>query len=356
MILVTGGAGFIGSAFVLQWIQEEKSPVITLDKLTYAGNLTNLESVIDNPLHTFVLGDICNRELLQKLLQAYKPIGIVNCAAESHVDRSIHEPSPFISTNIVGTSILLEETYQYWKTLPSAKQAVFRFLHLSTDEVYGSLPPESPPSTESSVYAPNSPYAASKAASDHLVRAYHKTYGLPTLITHASNNFGPRQFPEKLIPLTILHALEDKSIPIYGDGLQIRDWIYVEDHCNALRRLLKGAPAGEVYNIATGKEQTNLSLVKALCIHLDLLKPRSSGATYLDLIHHTKDRPGHDRRYAIDTSKMQNEFDWHPIHSFEWNLELTIQWYLDHPDWTEKVISGEYQNWKKLHYKEENLC
>jgi dTDP-glucose 4,6-dehydratase len=356
MILVTGGAGFIGSHFVLQWIQEEKKPVITLDKLTYAGNLSNLDEVKDHPLHTFILGDICDRQLVQNVLKKYEPIGIVHCAAESHVDRSIASPSSFITTNIVGTSILLEEAFEYWKTLSADKQKTFRFLHLSTDEVYGSLETNACPSTETSSYAPNSPYAASKAASDHLVRAYFQTYGFPILISHASNNYGPRQFPEKLIPLTILNALKEIPIPLYGDGLHFRDWLYVEDHCDALRRLFNRAPPGETYHIATGKEESNLLIVQAICQHLDKLQPRSSGKSYSELIQHVQDRPGHDRRYAMNIDKIRDQLDWHPLYPLEIGLESTILWYLLHREWTHAIETGSYCYAIPTQQAQEGLC
>lgn len=326
MILVTGGAGFIGSAFVLQWIAQEKSSVVTLDKLTYAGNLRNLESLRSNDLHTFVQGDIADRQLVRKLLDEHQPRYILHCAAESHVDRSIAFPELFMTTNVAGTFALLEETLSYWRKLPEQAQKDFRFLYLSTDEVYGSLEPELPPAKEESPYAPNSPYAASKAAADHLVRAYNRTFQLPTLTTHSTNNFGPRQFPEKLIPLALHHALAEKAIPIYGDGLNTRDWIFVEEHCDALRCVLKKGMPGECYNISAANEKTNLELINGICRHLDLLRPRSSGS-YVDLIQFVKDRPGHDRRYALDPLKIER-LGWRSKGSFDDDLKKTILWYL----------------------------
>lgn len=326
MILVTGGAGFIGSAFVLQWIKQEKSPVVTLDKLTYAGNLRNLESLKGNALHTFIQGDIADRQLVKKLLDEYQPQYILHCAAESHVDRSIAFPELFMTTNIAGTFALLEETLTYWRKLPQQAQKAFRFLYLSTDEVYGSLDPGAPPAKEEHPYAPNSPYAASKAAADHLVRAYHRTFQLPTLTTHSTNNFGPRQFPEKLIPLALHHALAEKAIPIYGDGLNTRDWIFVEEHCEALRCVLKKGVLGECYNISSSNEKTNLDLMHLICHHLDLLRPRASGS-YTELIQFVKDRPGHDRRYALDNQKIQ-QLGWRSRGSFAEDLKKTILWYL----------------------------
>lgn len=329
MILVTGGAGFIGSAFVLQWIQEEKSPVINLDKLTYAGNLRNLSSLENNPLHTFVHGDICDRLLVRRLLETHQPQMILHCAAESHVDRSIATPEPFITNNIVGTSILLEESLRYWLTLSDTKKTAFRFLYVSTDEVYGSIGENSPPVNEDSSYAPNSPYAASKASGAHLVRAYNRTYQLPTLTTCGSNTFGPRQFPEKLIPLALSCALKEQPIPIYGDGLNVRDWIYVWEHCDALRCVLKKGIPGECYNIATESGKTNLEVIHTMCDLLDAMHPRTSQASYRELICHVEDRPGHDRRYAIDTSKIRNQLGWQSKGSFAENLQKTISWYMD---------------------------
>jgi dTDP-glucose 4,6-dehydratase len=339
MILVTGGAGFIGSEFVLQWIHEEKSRVITLDKLTYAGNLLNLASLAENPLHTFIHADIADRRTVSSLLKQHQPDSVVHCAAESHVDRSITSPEAFITTNIVGTSILLEEVLLYWQSLSPEKQKKFRFLYISTDEVYGSLEPKEKPAAENHCYAPNSPYAASKASSDHLVRAYNRTYNLPTITTHSSNNFGPRQFPEKLIPLALFNALREQPIPLYGDGLNIRDWIYVEDHCKALRFILKKGVPGESYNIGANNEKTNLELIHEICKILDSIKPRKSNAPYSDLIQTVKDRLGHDRRYALDTTKIQNELGWHLETNFAANLYNTINWYLENPEWM-KAMTG----------------
>lgn len=334
MILVTGGAGFIGSTFVSQWSQEEKTPIVNLDKLTYAGNLENLRNLEKNPLHTFVHGDICDRQLVRQLLETHQPQMIFHCAAESHVDRSIATPELFVTTNIVGTSVLLEECLHYWNKLSDAKKESFRFLYVSTDEVYGSIKEHSPPVKEDGSYAPNSPYAASKASGALLVRAYNRTYQLPTLTTCGSNTFGPRQFPEKLIPLTLFCALEEKPIPIYGDGLNLRDWIYVDEHCDAMRSVLKNGLPGECYNIATGKERTNLAVVTAICNLLDSIKPRTSQRLYHELISHTVDRPGHDRRYAIDTSKIRDQLGWQCKGSFEENLQKTIAWYIENTTWT----------------------
>lgn len=329
MILVTGGAGFIGSNFILQWIDRETGPVVTLDKLTYAGNLFNLESLANNPRHTFIHGDIADRHAVRELLKRYRPRYILHCAAESHVDRSIAFPELFIATNISGTFALLEETLSYWKNLSGDERNSFRFLFLSTDEVYGSLSPNAAPADETSPYAPNSPYAASKASGDHLVRAYHRTFELPVLITHSTNNFGPRQFPEKLIPLSLKHALEGKAIAIYGDGSNSRDWIFVEEHCKALRCVLKKGVVGECYNISAGNEKTNLEIIHSLCAILDELKPRSS-SPYSELIRFVKDRPGHDKRYALNHAKLL-ELGWRSETDFEDALKKTILWYLKNP-------------------------
>jgi dTDP-glucose 4,6-dehydratase len=328
MLLVTGGAGFIGSNFVLQTIAQTGEPIVNLDKLTYAGNPANLESLRGDARHTFVQGDIGDRGLVGTLLARHRPRAIVHLAAESHVDRSISGPAEFIQTNVIGTFSLLEEARAYWMALPADERAAFRFLHVSTDEVYGSLGPQDPAFSETTPYQPNSPYSASKAASDHLVRAYHHTYGLPTLVTNCSNNYGPRQFPEKLIPLMIHHAIAGKPLPVYGDGQNVRDWLYVEDHCAALRAVLAGGRLGEVYNIGGGQEMKNIDLVRTLCALLDEAKPRTGGS-YADLITFVKDRPGHDRRYAIDSRKIQGELGWRPAESFASGLKKTVRWYLD---------------------------
>ena len=327
MLLVTGGAGFIGSNFVLGTVAQAGEPVVNLDKLTYAGSLRNLDALRGDARHTFVQGDICDRELLRKLLEQHRPRAIVHLAAESHVDRSIQGPAEFVQTNVVGTFALLEESRAYWQDLAAPERTAFRFLHISTDEVYGSLGPEAPAFTEETPYAPNSPYSASKAASDHLVRAYHHTYGLPTLITNCSNNYGPHQFPEKLIPLMIHHALAGKPLPVYGDGLNVRDWLYVEDHCAALREVLARGRPGEVYNVGGGAEMKNIDLVRTLCALLDDASPRTGGS-YASLITFVQDRPGHDRRYAIDAGKIRRELGWQPQESFESGLRKTVRWYL----------------------------
>lgn len=349
-ILVTGGAGFIGSNFVLDWLAERDEPVVTLDALTYAGNLENLAPVLDDPRHTFVKGDIGDSALLQQLLASHRVRAIVHFAAESHVDRSILGPEAFVQTNVVGTFRLLEAARHYWQQLPLSEQEAFRFLHVSTDEVYGTLEPDDPPFTETTPYAPNSPYAASKAGSDHLVRAYHHTYGLPTLTTNCSNNYGPRQFPEKLIPLCLLRALAGEPLPIYGDGQQIRDWLYVGDHCAAVRRVLDAGTPGETYNIGGWNEQTNLAVVTELCTLLDRLAPRGDGRSYSDQITFVADRPGHDRRYAIDARKIACELGWQPAESFATGLEKTVRWYLAHRDWVERVQSGAYRDWVRTQY------
>ncbi|MCX8146180.1 MAG: dTDP-glucose 4,6-dehydratase [Azovibrio sp.] len=344
MILVTGGAGFIGSNFVLDWIAVMGEPVINLDRLTYAGNLKNLAQLEGDPRHIFVRGDIGDYDLVAKLLAEYRPRAIVNFAAESHVDRSIHGPEDFIQTNIVGTYRLLEAARGYWNALPEAEKAAFRFLHVSTDEVYGSLGPTDPPFSETNRYEPNSPYSASKAASDHLVRAWHHTYGLPVLTTNCSNNYGPYQFPEKLIPLMIVNALSGKPLPVYGDGLNVRDWLYVKDHCAAIRCVLDRGRTGETYNIGGWNEKTNLEIVHTLCHLLDELKPRTDGKSYREQITYVKDRPGHDRRYAIDARKIERELGWRPAETFESGIRKTVNWYLDHPDWVESVTSEAYRD------------
>lgn len=348
-ILVTGGAGFIGANFVLDWIGAVGEPVVDLDKLTYAGNLANLASLEGDARHAFVRGDINDRPLLAGLLAQHRPRAIVHFAAESHVDRSIHGPADFIETNVVGTFSLLEAARAHWSALGEPDKSAFRFLHVSTDEVYGSLGPQDPAFSETTAYAPNSPYSASKAGSDHLVRAYHHTYGLPTLVTNCSNNYGPFQFPEKLIPLMIVNALAGKPLPVYGDGQNVRDWLYVGDHCAAIRRVLERGRPGEVYNIGGAAEMKNIDLVRALCSTLDGLRPRASG-TYADLITFVKDRPGHDRRYAIDAAKIRRELGWAPAETFESGLRKTVQWYLDRGDWVAGVESGEYRKWIERNY------
>lgn len=355
-ILITGGAGFIGSNFVLQWIKHEHSPVINLDKLTYAGNIKNLAGLEGNPRHIFFKGDINDRALVGRLFNDYRPWAIINFAAESHVDRSIHGPKDFIQTNVNGTFQLLEESRAFWEKLADKEKSAFRFLHISTDEVYGSLSPNDPPFTETTSYAPNSPYSASKAASDHLVRAYHHTYGLPTLTSNCSNNYGPYQFPEKLIPLMILNALTGKSLPVYGDGLNIRDWLYVEDHCAALRTILTRGRPGEVYNIGGRNEKTNLDVVCTVCAILDELRPIPGATRYASLITFIKDRPGHDRRYAIDARKIEQELGWKPTESFETGIRKTVQWYLDNMNWVESIASGDYQKWLDTNYNNRGVA
>ena len=349
MILVTGGAGFIGANFVLDWLVESDEPVVNLDKLTYAGNRENLASLDGDARHVFVHGDIGDRGLVEKLLEEERPRAIVNFAAESHVDRSIHGPKDFIETNVLGTFELLEAARAYWNGLGGAERDGFRFLHVSTDEVYGSLGPDDAPFTETTPYAPNSPYSASKASSDHLVRAYHHTYGLPVLTTNCSNNYGPYQFPEKLIPLVIHNALAGKALPIYGDGMYVRDWLYVSDHCTAIRRVLEAGVPGEVYNIGGWNEMPNLDIVHRICSLLDEMRP-DAGGPYARLIEYVKDRPGHDRRYAIDASKIHRELGWKPAETFETGIARTVRWYLDHQDWVAHVVSGDYRNWIGTQY------
>jgi dTDP-glucose 4,6-dehydratase len=350
VILVTGGAGFIGSNFVLDWIADEADRVINLDKLTYAGNPQNLSSLDGNPQHIFVRGDIGDRELVDNLLREHRPRAVVNFAAESHVDRSIHGPGEFIQTNIVGTFNLLESVRAYYSSLEEEPKDRFRFLHVSTDEVYGTLAPKDPPFNETNSYEPNSPYSASKAASDHLVRAYHHTYGLPVLTTNCSNNYGPYHFPEKLIPLVIHNALAGKPLPIYGDGQQVRDWLYVKDHCSAIRRVLEGGRIGETYNVGGWNEKANLEVVHTICGLLDELSPRQDRKFYKDQITFVKDRPGHDRRYAIDASKIERELGWKPAETFETGIRKTVQWYLDNQDWVQNVTSGAYREWIDKQY------
>jgi dTDP-glucose 4,6-dehydratase len=348
-ILVTGGAGFIGSNFVLDWLAQSDEPVINLDKLTYAGNAGNLAALAGDARHTLVHGDIGDRGLIGSLLKQHRPRAIVHFAAESHVDRSIHGPADFIQTNVVGTFTLLDETRAYWQSLDEAARAAFRFLHVSTDEVYGSLGSADPAFSETTAYAPNSPYSASKAASDHLVRAWHHTYGLPVLTTNCSNNYGPYQFPEKLIPLMILNATRGKPLPVYGDGANVRDWLYVGDHCSAIRRVLEAGRPGEVYNIGGNSERTNMQVVNHLCDLLDRLRPRAEGL-HQSLITFVKDRPGHDRRYAIDARKIAAELNWQPRETFESGFERTVQWYLDQTDWIAGIESGAYKTWIDLNY------
>ena len=353
LILVTGGAGFIGSNFILQWIASEPARVLNLDKLTYAGNLSNLRSVDGHPQYRFERSDILDRKLVGALLARECPRAIVHFAAESHVDRSIHGPDDFIRTNVNGTFSLLEEARAYWSALPDPDRTAFRFLHVSTDEVYGSLGPGAPPFTESTPYAPNSPYSASKAASDHLARAYHHTYGLPILTTNCSNNYGPYQFPEKLIPLMILNACQGKPLPVYGDGENVRDWLYVEDHCRAIRTVLARGRVGETYNIGGRSEKKNLEIVGAICKLLDQLRPGDPTVPHDKLIAFVKDRPGHDRRYAMNTAKIERELGWHPQETFESGLEKTVRWYLEHDDWVREVTSGSYRQWMAKQYATE---
>jgi dTDP-glucose 4,6-dehydratase len=349
-ILVTGAAGFIGSNFVLDWFSHSKEDVVSLDLLTYAGNLENLFSLNRNPQHHFVRGNIGDRELISQLLQKYQVRAVVNFAAESHVDRSIHGPGDFIETNIVGTYNLLESVRAYWEEFDETSKKAFRFLHVSTDEVYGSLEKSDPAFSETNRYEPNSPYSASKAASDHLVRAWHHTYGLPVLTTNCSNNYGPYHFPEKLIPLCILNALNGKALPIYGDGQQVRDWLYVKDHCSAIRRVLEKGRLGETYNVGGWSEKANLDVVKTLCGILDELKPKSDGTKYESLITYVKDRPGHDRRYAIDATKLEKELGWKPNETFETGIRKTVEWYLINQEWVSHVVSCEYKNWVEKQY------
>ncbi|MBV5317455.1 MAG: dTDP-glucose 4,6-dehydratase [Desulfobulbaceae bacterium] len=350
-ILVTGGAGFIGSNFVLDWLQQSDEPVINLDALTYAGNLENLASLEGDGRHLFVKGDIGDFDLTAHLLAVHQPRAIVNFAAESHVDRSIHGPEDFIQANIVGTFRLLEATRMYQSELAESVKAQFRFLHVSTDEVYGSLTQDDPAFTETNRYAPNSPYSASKAASDHLVRAYHHTYGIPVLTTNCSNNYGPWQFPEKLIPLCIHNALTGKPLPLYGDGQQIRDWLYVKDHCSAIRQVLAAGTHGDIYNIGGWNEKSNLEVVHTLCAILDELSPRTDGRSYKKQIVFVQDRPGHDRRYAIDATKIEHELGWRPAETFESGIRKTVQWYLDNQTWVQNVTSGTYRHWVDKQYK-----
>jgi len=348
-ILVTGGAGFIGSNFVLDWFKTSDEPVVNLDALTYAGNLENLASLKDDARHVFVQGDICDRALIDQLLATHRPRAIVHFAAESHVDRSIHGPGAFMRTNVEGTFTLLEAARAYWTGLEPQAKAGFRFHHVSTDEVYGSLKAEDPPFAETNPYEPNSPYSASKAASDHLVRAWHHTYGLPVVTTNCSNNYGPYHFPEKLIPLMIVNALAGKPLPVYGDGQQIRDWLYVTDHCSGIRAVLAGGALGETYNIGGWNEKANIDIVKTVCALLDELRPDPAGP-YARLITYVTDRPGHDRRYAIDARKIERELGWRPAETFETGIRKTVQWYLSNEDWVARVQSGAYREWVSKQY------
>jgi dTDP-glucose 4,6-dehydratase len=349
MILVTGGAGFIGSNFVLDWLARSDEPVVNLDALTYAGNTENLASLAGDRRHVFVRGDICDRPLLDRLFAEHRPRAVVHFAAESHVDRSIHGPAEFIRTNVQGTFTLLEAARAFWATLPAPDKAGFRFLHVSTDEVYGSLGRDDPAFCESDTYEPNSPYSASKAASDHLVRAWHHTYGLPVLTTNCSNNYGPFHFPEKLIPLMIVNALAGKPLPVYGDGQQVRDWLYVKDHCAAIREVLARGRVGETYNIGGWNEKPNVEIVETVCALLDELRPDLEGP-YRRLVKHVTDRPGHDRRYAIDARKIERELGWRPQETFETGLRKTVRWYLDHAGWVERVQTGAYRDWLSTNY------
>lgn len=353
LILVTGGAGFIGSNFILQWLASEQARVLNLDKLTYAGNLNNLRSVKSNTRYRFEQGDIVDRDFLCNLLQRERPSAIVHFAAESHVDRSIHGPDDFIRTNVNGTFHLLEETRAYWSALAESDRSAFRFLHVSTDEVYGSLGASDPAFNESTPYAPNSPYSASKAASDHLVRAYHHTYNLPVLTTNCSNNYGPYQFPEKLIPLMILNACGGKPLPVYGDGQNIRDWLYVEDHCRAIRTVLAKGKLGETYNIGGGSEKKNIEIIGSICELLDELCPDDPVIPHSKLVTFVKDRPGHDQRYAMDPRKIERELSWRPVETFESGIRKTVLWYLEHEEWVLDVTSGSYRQWMAKHYATE---
>ena len=351
MILVTGGAGFIGANFVLDWLAQSDEPVVNLDKLTYAGNLETLASLQNNPKHVFVQGDIGDSALVDKLLAEHQPRAVLNFAAESHVDRSIHGPEDFVQTNVLGSFRLLESVRGYWSGLAADPKAAFRFLHVSTDEVYGSLSASDPAFTEENKYEPNSPYSASKAASDHLVRAWHHTYGLPVLTTNCSNNYGPFHFPEKLIPLMIVNALAGKPLPVYGDGMQVRDWLYVKDHCSAIRRVLEAGRLAETYNVGGWNEKPNIEIVHTICTLLDELRPRADGRGYKEQISFVTDRPGHDRRYAIDARKLERELGWKPAETFDSGIRKTVEWYLDNAAWVRNVQSGAYRDWVKKQYE-----
>ena len=351
MILVTGGAGFIGGNFILDWLARSDEAVVNLDKLTYAGNPETLASLEEDDRHVFIEGDIGARPLVGSLLAKYQPRAVINFAAESHVDRSIHGPGDFIQTNVVGVFHLLEAVREYWSGLPRDRQAAFRFLHVSTDEVYGTLLPKAPAFTENSRYEPNSPYSASKAAADHLVRAWHHTYGLPVLTTNCSNNYGPYQFPEKLIPLCILNALSGKALPVYGDGMQVRDWLHVADHCAAIRRVLEAGVPGETYNIGGWSEKRNLDVVNMICTVLDEIKPRADRQSYLTQLKFVPDRPGHDRRYAIDAEKIKRELGWIPSKTFEVGIYKTVSWYINNMQWVDSVTSGAYRDWIHKQYE-----
>ena len=350
MILVTGGAGFIGANFVLDWLATQQEAVVNVDKLTYAGNLENLASVQGDARHVFVQADIGDSAVMEALLAQYQPRAVINFAAESHVDRSIHGPEDFIQTNVVGTFRLLEAVRGYWNGLQAQAKVDFRFLHVSTDEVYGTLSPTDPAFTEENNYEPNSPYSASKAASDHLVRAWHHTYGLPVLTTNCSNNYGPLHFPEKLIPLVIVNALAGKPLPVYGDGMQVRDWLYVRDHCSAIRRVLEAGELGDTYNVGGWNEKANIEIVQTVCALLDELRPRADGKGYAEQITYVTDRPGHDRRYAIDARKLERELGWKPAETFDTGIRKTVQWYLDNPQWVGNVQSGAYRDWVQKQY------
>ena len=355
MILVTGGAGFIGANFILDWFAQSDEEIINLDNLTYAGNLENLASLKGDKRHIFIKGDIRDSSLIINLLAKFKPRAIINFAAESHVDRSIEEPDSFIQTNIVGTFRLLEATRGYWDELEKNKKKEFRFLHVSTDEVYGSLSSKEKAFDENHRYEPNSPYSASKAASDHLIRAYHKTYGLPVLTSNCSNNYGPYQFPEKLIPLIIINALTNKPLPVYGDGQQIRDWLYVKDHCSAIQRVLEAGAPGETYNVGGWNEKPNIDIVHTICSLLETLSPQVDGRNYKEQIIFVADRPGHDRRYAINSNKIKRDLGWEPAETFETGIHKTVKWYLDNQSWIQNIQSGAYREWIDKNYKERTL-